>query len=91
MHGNVLNVFQAREIFQSVLCVSVHLFQDAYNEWLCSTSLTLYTGDEEEIKPCLDVCTRVVQECPYYLPSKFQADNEIIYGGYPVFDCPGNL
>ena len=45
-------------------------------------------------KPCLQVCNRVVQQCPYYLPSKFQKQNqniseETIYGGYPVFDCPG--
>ena len=77
-----------------LLQLCVH-FQDAYNEWLCSTLLSLYSldanGNPAEIKPCLRLCTRVVQQCPYYLPSKFQqqAENEIIYGGYPVFDCPG--
>jgi hypothetical protein len=63
----------------------------AYDEWLCSISLSLYSANGSElVKPCLGVCTRVVQQCPYYLPSKFQdgADDEIIYGGYPVFDCP---
>ncbi len=45
-------------------------------------------------KPCLSVCQRVVQSCPYYLPSSFQTDvtnndtKEVVYGGYPAFDCP---
>ena len=49
--------------------------QEAYDEWLCATFLELYNntnGTVEVAKPCLGVCTRVVQQCPYYLPSKFQ-------------------
>ena len=44
-------------------------------------------------KPCLSVCHRVLQNCPYYLPSKYQSDEdlgaEFVFGGYPAFACPG--
>lgn len=48
------------------------------------------------MKPCLGTCQAVVQNCPYYTPSSFQKDTstrrndttELVYGGYPAFDCP---
>ena len=51
--------------------------QEAYKQWLCATQLPLYVmrNDSNETirtKPCLSVCHKVLQRCPYYLPSKFQ-------------------
>ena len=42
------------------------------------------------------MCHEVLRDCPYYLPSEFQSNDEdgntfnegYVYGGYPAFDCP---
>ena len=68
-------------------------------------SADMITGSDElqynDVKPCYDVCTNVLGNCPYYLPSSYQrntSDNggdnpyvttEYVYGGYPAFACPG--
>ena len=55
-------------------------------------------------KPSITVCDRVVQNCPYYTPSRYQSDvsiddndtgecthermREVAYGGLPAFMCP---
>ena len=50
-------------------------------------------------KPHLEVCQRVVQQCPYYTPERLQRlmrngtsmdedPREILYGGLPAFMCP---
>ena len=52
-------------------------------------------GNVTRMRPCLSVCHDVLQICPYYLPSRFQPKPngsedffQVIYGGYPAFDCP---
>ncbi|XP_003383679.1 PREDICTED: uncharacterized protein LOC100637743 [Amphimedon queenslandica] len=54
------------------------------------------------VKPCYGVCTNVLRDCPYYLPSSYQhatinnegeysyVTMEYVYGGYPAFACPGS-
>jgi len=43
-------------------------------------------------RPDLDICHKVVQECPYYTPARDQLVKgdfrEILYGGLPAFMCP---
>ena len=56
---------------------NVFFTQEAYKQWLCATQLPIYemrndTSEPQLTKACLDVCHKVLQRCPYYLPSKFQ-------------------
>ena len=86
---------------------AAHTSQEYYKQWLCSTKLSFYSaslsdgssdgeagldGGPDPLRPCLSVCHNVLQSCPYYLPSRFQPDDQsVIYGGYPAFDCPSKL
>ena len=55
-----------------------YTLQEAYKQWLCATRLTLHmmsdtnSTNSTQLKPCIGVCHKVLQRCPYYLPSKFQ-------------------
>jgi len=78
------------------LCTNVN---DPCPSQSCNDTLVIETLDSTvnlvQYKPCLDLCHRVLQTCPYYQPSSFQLrieDNEfeeLEFGGYPAFDCPG--
>ena len=85
--------FQAA--YMEWLCsTQLPLFHDG--DCSISSESNVQGSDQEcpaRFKPCLSVCYKVLQNCPYYLPSKYQSDDELgkefVFGGYPAFSCPG--
>lgn len=51
---------------------------ESYNRWLCFTQYKFYNDSECtascKCKPSIAVCNKVVQNCPYYTPSRYQSD-----------------
>ena len=90
----------SQEYYKQWLCSTKLSFYNSSLNSMDSASLSNGSSDGEagqdggpdRLRPCLSVCHNVLQSCPYYLPSRFQPnDQSVIYGGYPAFDCPSKL
>ena len=65
------------QLFEGVI-INNFLLQESYNRWLCFTQYKFYNDSECtascKCKPSIAVCNKVVQNCPYYTPSRYQSD-----------------
>ena len=67
----------------------VFLLQEAYRRWVCSSLVPHFSGPGLRVRPCLNVCQNVEQQCPYMLPGDRAPAYPTQYAGEPTFLCLG--
>lgn len=65
------------------------LLQEAYRRWVCSSLVPHFNYKGERVRPCLNVCQDVEQQCPYFLPGDRAPAYPTQYAGEPTFLCLG--
>ncbi|KAK9738585.1 hypothetical protein QE152_g9739 [Popillia japonica] len=62
---------------------------EAYRRWVCSSLVPNFVGPDLRVRPCLNVCQNVEQQCPYMLPGDRAPAHPTQYAGEPTFLCLG--